>query len=499
MKKNIIANIIGKFWSVFSNLIFIPLYIKYLGMENYAVISFAILLNGVLVLIDGGLSATLSREMAKIGKNSDKINLLQTLESCYLSIVAFFAVLLILSADYWAYHWLNLGSISPENVAMYIRIFGIGILFQLLNNFYIGGQLGLEKQVQANVLQVLWGVVRNALVVIAIYFYPNLYVFFGWQTVVTMLFCLIIRQSLYNKLQHRAGFRFKIDLGILSKVRNFALGILLIMLVAVINTQLDKLIISKMMNIENLGYYTLSVAIATGIVTVINPIAVASLPRLTMLYSEHKTAEAQALYHRLARWVSVVVFSLMAVLFLFAEKTLFAWTGDMEIAQKATVSLPFLALGFGMLALQYIPFNIAVANAYTILNNVMGISGLLITIPCYWFGFKYFGVRGVAMAFGITQTLFTLVYLYFIGRKYFNSNAVWQMFTKELLLPLIVAFALSILFTQIAIDTNNRWLELLQLLLIGAIVLAVTVLVSIPFKEIKMESLKIINRIKNVA
>lgn len=498
MKTNIIANIIGKFWSVFSNLIFIPLYIKYLGMENYAVISFAILLNGVLVLLDGGLSATLSREMAKTGNNSDKIKLLQTLESCYLSIVALFAVLLILSADYWAYHWLKLGNVSPEKVAVYIRIFGIGILFQLFNNFYIGGLLGLEKQVQANVLQVIWGVVRNALVVLAIYFYPNLYVFFGWQTIATIIFCIIIRKSLYKNLQHKAGFRFQIDFGILSELRNFALGILLIMLVSVINTQLDKLIISKMMNIENLGYYTLSVAIATGIVTIINPIAVASLPRLTTLYSEQRIFEAQTLYHRLARWVSVVVFSLMSVLFLFAEKTLFAWTGDMEIAQKATVSLPFLALGFGMLALQYIPFNIAVANAYTILNNIMGISGLLITIPCYWFGFRYFGVQGVAMAFGCTQTLFTFVYLYFIGRKYFNPNAVWQMFTKELLLPLIVAFALSLLFKQIAIPTHNRWLELLQLSLIGAIVLAVTILATIPFEEIKTGGLKIINRIKNV-
>ena len=55
MKKNIIANVIGKFWSILSGFLFIPLYIKFLGFESYSIISFTLIIAGIMAVFDAGL------------------------------------------------------------------------------------------------------------------------------------------------------------------------------------------------------------------------------------------------------------------------------------------------------------------------------------------------------------------------------------------------------------------------------------------------------------
>ncbi|MDE2320337.1 MAG: hypothetical protein KGL31_00215 [candidate division NC10 bacterium] len=40
VKRNIVANTLGKGWSMLMGLVFVPLYIKFLGMEAYGLIGF---------------------------------------------------------------------------------------------------------------------------------------------------------------------------------------------------------------------------------------------------------------------------------------------------------------------------------------------------------------------------------------------------------------------------------------------------------------------------
>ena len=72
MLKNIVANFVGRFWSILSNFLFIPLYIHYLGFESYSVISFTLVVAGLMAILDVGLTATLSREFARKDTASDE-------------------------------------------------------------------------------------------------------------------------------------------------------------------------------------------------------------------------------------------------------------------------------------------------------------------------------------------------------------------------------------------------------------------------------------------
>ena len=99
LKKNLIANYIGQGWTAIMGLVFIPYYIKYLGIEAYGLIGLFAMLNTWLSLLDMGLAPTLNREMARYSAsktNSSKSirDLLRSVEYVSISvpIFIFFAI-----------------------------------------------------------------------------------------------------------------------------------------------------------------------------------------------------------------------------------------------------------------------------------------------------------------------------------------------------------------------------------------------------------------------
>jgi len=194
MIKNIIANFIGKFWSILSAFLFIPLYIHILGFESYSIISFTLVIAGLMAILDAGLTATLSREFARIdNSHHEKVQIFKTLETAYFIIKSICIFLIFSLSGFIAGHWLILTNYNPNRVSFFLKIISFDVGFQLLLRFYMGGLLGLEKQVKANMYQIGWGIFRNGFALVAILIIPTLEVFFLWQTISTLIFALLLR------------------------------------------------------------------------------------------------------------------------------------------------------------------------------------------------------------------------------------------------------------------------------------------------------------------
>ncbi len=61
LKLNLLANFAGTGWSTLMGLVFIPLYIRFMGIEAYGLIGFYVALQGGLQILDFGLSPTMNR------------------------------------------------------------------------------------------------------------------------------------------------------------------------------------------------------------------------------------------------------------------------------------------------------------------------------------------------------------------------------------------------------------------------------------------------------
>ena len=489
MRKNIIANFIGKFWSVLSNFLFIPIYIHYLGFESYSIISFTLVIAGLMVVLDAGLTATLSREFARMDNTlTEKIRIFKTAESFYFIIIGLCIIILYFLSDAIAYKWLNLNNFNPYRVSYFIKIISFGIGFQMLLRFYLGGLLGLEKQIKANLFQISWGIVRNGLVVVVIIFAPNLEMFFLWQTFSTVIFAIVLKFTLNKSLTGSYVFDLvpKIEMAVFKNIWRFAGGMLLISLVASLNLQMDKLTISKLLSVESLGYYTLAVSLSMGILIIVNPISVALLPRFTALYSKGKSIEASLLFSKINMYVVIVVFAVMANISFFAEKIIWIWTGNEELAIQAHIYLPIIAISYAMFALAIFPYNIAIANGYTKLNNKLGLISLFVTLPGYWFATKYYGGLGAASVFCVVQTSITLIYIYFINKKFLKGIKLKTLYIKQMLMPFIISMAIAFGFSLISLKVfDNRIVTLGWIGLSTITTLVISALILTPLQQLK--------------
>ena len=102
LTKNIVANYLGRGWAVLSVYLFIPFYIQMLGIEAYGVVGFYSMLFGVFSFANVGLTATLSRELARLTGESDSLfemrDLTRTLELVFRGIAVGVAAIVVLLA-----------------------------------------------------------------------------------------------------------------------------------------------------------------------------------------------------------------------------------------------------------------------------------------------------------------------------------------------------------------------------------------------------------------
>lgn len=449
-----------------------------------------------MAILDLGLSATLSRELARVdNSHQTKIKLLQTLEALLISIILVSICGVFCFSNSIVNSWLNIENYELKRISIFIKIISFDIGFQLLLRFYMGGLFGLEKQVKANLYQVSWGIARNAFVVLAILVIPTLEVFFIWQSLSTIIFAYLVGRSLKKALRVQNFFHFKIDKSVLKMNWRFSCGMLLIALVASLNTQMDKLMISSLLSLESLGHYTLAISIATGILVFVSPISLAVLPRFTALYSAEKKDEASRLFEKISLIVAIVVFSIMVNISFFAKEILWVWTGEIELAERAHIYLPFTAFSAAMLSLGVIPFNIAIANGYTKLNNQIGLLSLGITIPGYWLATKSFGVIGAAAVFCVVQTSTTLIYIYFINRKFVKENNVKKLYFEQMLFPLVISMAISFCFTYAPeYVENTRVGYFLWITLATSVTFCITISILLPVRELKQFGVRQMNQ-----
>ena len=486
MLSNTIANLIGKFWGILSNFIFLPLYINLLGFENYSIIAFTLILASIMNILDIGLTSTLSREIAS-NKNSkkEKFVIFNTLETLYFFVVIACIIIVFSLSSYLSNSWINLNHINPDTVSYFIKIVGVGIGLEILLRFYIGGLLGLEKQVLANKFIVAWGMLRNGLIVIPIYFFPSLEIFFLWQTCSVVIFVFMVRFSLLKLLSDNNSTYnfFKIDTNVLKNNFAFAFSMLLIALVAAINTQMDRIFLSKLLPLEILGFYTIAFSISRIINVFVGSLNTANLPRITSLFTSNKEHEAIEIFNLFFKIITIFIISFGSVMILYGEEIIFVWTNNLELASNTGLYIPYIILGTSALAFQGLFYNIAIANKFMIYNNIIGISSLIATVPLYFFLIENYGGTGAGLSFAITQIIILFIYSFLINRKFIKKNL--SFYLAVLSSPIIFSVFIHFLTYHSSLIQNSRWFILFYILAVFLIILSVNTLIFFSFKKIR--------------
>jgi len=492
IRRNIIANTIGRFWGVISVYLFVPLYLKFLGIEAYGLVGFYSTLLGVLAFADMGFTATLNREMARLSAYKDSAekmrDLLRTYESTYLCISSSLAVLVWALAPLISEHWLNSKVLHPHEITTAIKLMGVAIAFQLPSGLYFGGLMGLQRQIWANSFQIGWGLLRGVGAVLVLWLVsPTIFAFALWQLFSNAVYCFFIRFGLWNALplgqgQYRPHFKWQV----FRNTWRYAVAMVGMSVISTLLIQTDKLVVSKMLTLEMLGYYTIAWSLAMAPLTLVGPIASAVFPRLTGHVAIGDSAGLIRLYHRTCELAAVAIIPAGLTLALFAGDFIFAWTGSATVAQQAGLVTSLLLVGQLMQAISVVPYYLALANGHVKLNLQIGIISVVLIIPLLIYLITKYGILGGGISW-LAMNLCTFpIYVYFLHRK-FLPGGLSRWYLRSVGLPILVTLPVVLL---------SRWLlplpssRLLIFGLIGLVWIVSAIAVGFTVSELRNELIK---------
>jgi O-antigen/teichoic acid export membrane protein len=479
-KVNVIANFVGNFWIAFLSIVFVPIYLHYIGIESYGLIGFFSSIQAFIILLDFGLSPTLNRELARLSALEDKTqemhDIKRTLEIPNWICAVFIALFLSAFAPLIARFWVQPKDLSVETVTQAFIILGVNIAVQFSMNFYIGGLMGLQKQLLLSSINIFCATLRYfGAFVVLVYVSPTVQSFLLWQGLVLVLQIVLMAFTLKNSLPiaPRKGL-FQKDL--LSKIWRFAAGMTGITISSLVLTQTDKVILSRMLNLETFGYYILALTIS-GLITgiVVSSINHAVYPRFSRLVSVGDETALRDFYHHSCQIVSVFLFPPTIILALFSYDILLIWIGKEEIAANTYMLLSLIAVGHGLNSLVYLPHSAQFAHGWTTLTFYENVAAIIILIPFVIFGVYHYGAVGGATVWVLMNIFLILVPIQIMHRRILKGEKL-KWYFKDLGVPFVTALLIAG-GGKILLGSNRQKFEtIVGLLIISAATLVATAL-----------------------
>jgi O-antigen/teichoic acid export membrane protein len=477
LKKNVIANYLGQAWTAVMGLVFVPVYIKYLGMESYGLIGIFTLLQTWLTLLDMGMTPTLSREMARYtagAHSAESIrDLLRTLELMCFALAVILFVGLSLCSEWLANHWLHTEKLPSAELAQAISVMGLVIALRFIEGLYRGAIVGLQQQVWLNIAGAASATLRSVgAVLVLIWISPDINLFFLWQGVASVITIIAFMSATYHHLpSSKRSAQF--SLLQLKTIWRFAGGMVAITVLSLLLTQIDKIILSRLLSLELFGYYTLAGTVAATLNHLILPITQAYYPRFTELVTQDDTAGLITTYHQSAQLISVLIIPATLMLVFFGNNLLLLWTGNPLLADNVAPLLALLATGIMLNGFMHIPYLLTLAYGWTKFSMYQNIIAVLILVPSMIWATVHYGAIGAAWMGIILNAAYILIGVHFMYRRILSTEK-WKWYGKDMILPMLAAIVIMWLcmLVQPSVDNKLPWLIWLAitgiLMVIGA-------------------------------
>lgn len=483
LKTNIIANYLGTGYNLLIGIIILPLYLGYMGAEAYGMVGFFTLMQVWLNILDLGLSQTLNRQAASASVSGYQhfVSVLRSFELifCVLAIITISVV--FLASSWMATNWFQADVLTASDIRHALQIMGVIIALRWQTALYRSGILGFEYHVWNNLVSTAYASFRFIGSLMLVAFVSNdILHFFYYQLLLAIIEFIVLRFKLYRILPTNLDWRWQFDLPAVRKVAPFALGVAYSAALWVAVTQLDKLVLSTLLPLEQFGYFSLVTVICSGLLHITFPVSVVIQPRLTALVSQGKTAEMQLLYRRATRFVAGISGAAVVVMVVYAEPLLFAWTGDLNAARWGAPVLIGFALGNAMLTLGTFQYFLQFAYGRMRLHVVGSTIAAVLQVPIIFYAAVNYGATGAGIAWFSFRSLFFLIWPPIVHHR-FAPGLHWRWLLSDIFPAIVIVAVLMWLWPQFWPLTLNDSRFVLMLNIAGISLLTLFIMLVIIF------------------
>lgn len=444
--RNLLAGLTSSIWSALVGFAVVPFYLRYLGIEAYGLIGFFVTTQAVLSLLDMGMAPTINREVARCSASGDMKEagkLLHTLAVIYWCVAGVIAVLILVLAPWISEYWLQFKKLSPQTISHATMLIGLVVASRWPIGLYQGALIGAQRlTISSGINMVMATIGSLGAVAVLAFISPTIEAFFIWQACVGLVSAILMRFAAWRIIGKINPTKF--DVGRLKKVWRFTAGMSGIALSATVFTQLDKIILSKTLELEDFGHYMLANVVASSLYILIMPTYTAIYPRLSALVVTAEVENLTALYRFGTRNFSNILFPVAMLIAVFAEELVHVWTGNQSIASSVAPVISILVIGSALHGIMFFPYALQLAYGMTRLPLTINTILMIISVPVTIFLSLKFGAMGGAMAWLTFHLLYTVIGTWLTHRKLLQGIArAW--FFQDVFTPIGISTAIGII------------------------------------------------------
>ena len=395
---NFLGNVTGRLWLAVLSVATVPVFVHLLGTEAFGLVALVATLQSVLALFDLGLAGTVNREVATMRRPESRAQIadvLRTFEFIYWAVGLGIGLGIAGLSSWIANSWLTSQTLPPSDIRVAIILGGIALAARWPVALYTGVLQGFERQVLHNAILIAAATTRVALTLVALLFISRTVYGYLISLAVGNALEVVLTGAVARRLVDAAGggtFSFSV----LRRVWRFAVGFNLVGAFGSLVSGTDKLLISKLLPLVDLTYYSVA-GTATGALQFVYIAAQASLfPRIAASVQQDDLAQVRRLYYSGLRITVYLCTGPAVLLVCYSSEIVALWTRSPTLTEHVRLLLPILALATLANAAVAAPLNAILAAGRTLFPLLVNTVSLPIMAAGCYLAVRDYGVIGAA-------------------------------------------------------------------------------------------------------
>ncbi|MBO6569323.1 MAG: oligosaccharide flippase family protein [Kordiimonadaceae bacterium] len=297
IRKHLLANLLGRSSVLLLNFVTLPFYYQVLGPAAMGLIGINAAIVTLVSLLDVGLPTALNRNMSILystNKNDQMASNLRSFETIFIAtsggVLLFSGLLSNLMVEYW----ITSVDLPHSEILMSLDLMLMAAALRFLVSIYQASLYGLHQQVAVNWLVFCSASFRFVAPLVFFLYGRQTVVVFFWFQLIAVVCEFAILFFLNWKCVGWGHFLCKPSLTVLRKSLSFSLGVTGISISAALLSQLDKIILAKLLDLSQFGYYAIAFSLSAGIVSLAYPVTNAAFPHLTASTSRNDVQRAHS-------------------------------------------------------------------------------------------------------------------------------------------------------------------------------------------------------------
>lgn len=415
LNRNIIYNLLGQGTVMALGILAVKFIFNRLGEDALGIVYFVYALNTIAVgIFDLGIPASTVREISSVLKTEPEyiFKLIQTFSFLSWATFLFLGVSLFLLAPVLVKNWIQLKTLDEQSAIAALRLFGIASFLTFPRILYVNVLRGLQRMEFNNLLEAILGILQQCGMFLLLIFGSSFPSMIAWLAL-TYVLGILLYVAVLRRFFPSTALWPVCHVGVLKRNVRFSSRILFINAMFGFYSNIDKMIVSRLLPLGLFGYY----AVARSMVSQVSglfatAVSQAAYPVFSVMLKNGEKKGVLSRYQTLHHFLSSLIIPVLAgILFFFTP--LFSYIFNRGVAELLFWPVLFLCVGHFMEATWSIPYAVSLASGKPGIAARQQAYNFVVILPVTFFMVYRFGLIGAGLSWAV---FYLLHYAYGVPR-----------------------------------------------------------------------------------